>query len=206
VNPAARIDLLLPVVREVVDEAADDGVRLQARRWQRVVEDLRGGWLLQQQLAALARPLATDLALHEELRRHDVQPLADVFAHALHRLATFGRRATRFLGLDARVHARRCSGSARAWLTTLLVLGWGIAWASVRGAGPQGSKLLLEARLVGGEGLFEDIALLGGHAFGLGTELQAFSLASWNVMLSILASRHLMACACEPIRLACASM
>ena len=35
---------------------------------------------------------------------------------------------------------------------------------------------------------------------------QAFSLASWNVMLSILASRHLMPWACESIRLSSASM
>jgi hypothetical protein len=47
----------------VVDEAADGDVGLQARRWQRVVEDLGHGRLLQQQLAALADPLAADLAL-----------------------------------------------------------------------------------------------------------------------------------------------
>ena len=171
-HAAARIDLLLPVVREVVDEAADDGVGLQARRWQRVVEDLRGGGLLQQQLAALARPLATDLTLHKELRRHDVQPLADVFAHAHHRLAALGRRAVSVLGLDTRVHARQVLWQCFALgLATLLVLGWGIARGSVRGAGPQGSKLLFETGLVGSQGLFEDVTLLGVHAFGLGAEL-----------------------------------
>ena len=91
----------------MVDEAADDRVRLQARRWQRVVEDLGRGRLLHQQLAAPAGPLAADLPLHEELRRHDVQPLADVLAHAHHRLAALGRRAVRVLGLDALVHARQ---------------------------------------------------------------------------------------------------
>ena len=35
---------------------------------------------------------------------------------------------------------------------------------------------------------------------------QAFSRASWKVMLSIFASRHLMACTCESIRLSCSPM
>ena len=36
------------------------------------------------------------------MRRNDVQTLADVLAHAHHRLAAFWRRAVRVLGLDAR--------------------------------------------------------------------------------------------------------
>ena len=100
----------------MIHEAADDRVGLQARRWQRVVEDLRRGRLLHQELAALAGPLAADLALHEELRRNDVQPLADVLAHAHHRLAALGRRAVGVLGLDALVHARQVLPAVpRAW-------------------------------------------------------------------------------------------
>jgi hypothetical protein len=41
VHARTGVDLFLPVVRNVVDEAADQGVGLQARRWQRIVEDLR---------------------------------------------------------------------------------------------------------------------------------------------------------------------
>jgi hypothetical protein len=52
----------------------------------------------------------------------------------------------------------------------LLVLGCASAWGAVRGAALQGSELRLQARVVGGEGLFEDLALLGVHGFGLGTE------------------------------------
>ena len=48
VHSGARVDLLLPVVRDVIDVAADHRVGLQARRWQRVVEDLRGSGLLHQ--------------------------------------------------------------------------------------------------------------------------------------------------------------
>ena len=40
----------------------------------------------------------------------------------------------------------------------------------------------------------------------LAPNFQAFSRASWNVMLWILASRHLMACACESMRLLCSPM
>jgi len=50
----AGVDLLLPVVRHVVTEAADHGVRLQARRGQRVIEDLESSRLLHHQLAAAA--------------------------------------------------------------------------------------------------------------------------------------------------------
>ena len=64
-------------------------------------EDLRRGRLLHHQLAALASPLAPDLALHEELRRDDVKPLAHVLAHANHRLAAVWRRAVGVLGLNA---------------------------------------------------------------------------------------------------------
>jgi len=47
----------------VIDEAADHRVGLQARRWQRVVEDLGRSRLLHQDLAAPAGPLAANLAL-----------------------------------------------------------------------------------------------------------------------------------------------
>jgi hypothetical protein len=174
VHPGARVDLLLPVVRDVVHEAADDRVGLQARRGQRVVKDLRGGRLLHQELAAAAGPLAADLALHEELRRDDVQSLADVLAHAHHRLAAFGRWAMGVLGLDALLHARQMGrqwfalGLAFAVLLGLL-LGCAAASASL-----QGGELGLQAGLVSGQGFFEDVALLGVHGFSPGAELPGF--------------------------------
>ena len=73
---------------------------------------------------ALACPLAANLALHEELCRHDVLPLADVLAHAHDRLTALGRRARGVFRLDALVHARqvivnvasRCSSRPRQTL------------------------------------------------------------------------------------------
>src|SRR5665213_1933617 len=43
---------------------------------------------LHQGLAALAGPLAADVAMHEELSRNDVQALAHVFADTHHSLTT----------------------------------------------------------------------------------------------------------------------
>ena len=72
--------------------------------------------------------------------------------------------------LDALVHARQVLRQCLALgLAALLVLGCASAWGSVRGSALQGSELGFQARLVGGEGLLEDIALLGVHALGLGT-------------------------------------
>ena len=151
-------------------------LNLQARRWQCVVEDLRGGRLLDQQLAAFAGPLATNLALHEELRRNDVQAFADVLAHAHHRLTALGRRAVGVFRFDALVHARQV---LRQWLAFGLAAGLLVgctgAWGAVRGVSCGGAlqlrELGLQAGLVGGQRLLEDLALLGVHAFGLGTEL-----------------------------------
>jgi hypothetical protein len=106
--------------------------------------------------------------LHEELRRHDVQPLADVLAHAHHRLAALWRRAVGVFGLDALVHARQVCRQGFA----LGLAAWLLVWCSAAdGCGLQRGELGLQVGLVGGTGLFEQRALLGVHGFGLGTEL-----------------------------------
>jgi hypothetical protein len=83
----------------VIDEVADQRVSDQPGSRQTLVDDLRLHRLLHQQLAALAGPLATDVAVHEEFRRHDVQPLAHVLADAYHRFGALGCWAIRVLGL-----------------------------------------------------------------------------------------------------------
>jgi hypothetical protein len=155
----------------VVDEAADGRVGLQAGRWQRVVEDLGRGRLLHEQLAAPAGPLAADLPLHEELRRNDVQPLADVLAHAHHRLAALWRRAIRVFGLHALVHARQVRRQGLALGLAACLLVWcGAVFGRISGCGLQRGELGLQVGLVGGTGLVEQRALLGVHGFGPGAE------------------------------------
>jgi hypothetical protein len=77
VHAGPGVDDFLAVVRQVIDEAADQRVRHQPTGWDAAVDDLRISRLLQQALdalalAATARPLAVDVAVHEELCRHDV--------------------------------------------------------------------------------------------------------------------------------------
>ena len=92
-NAAAGIDLFLPVVRNVVNKAAHRGVRHQTGRGHAFVDDMRLYRFLHQALAALAGPLASDMAVHEELRRNNVQALAHVLANTHHGLAAAARRA-----------------------------------------------------------------------------------------------------------------
>ena len=73
--------------------------------------------------------------------------------------------------LDALLHARQvCRQCLALGLAALLVLGCAAAWGAVRDTALQGSELGLQARLVGGEGLLEDLALLGVHALAPGAE------------------------------------
>ena len=169
-HSSAGVDLLLPVVRHVVTEAADHGVRLQARRWQRIVEDLGCRWLLDHQLAAPASPFAPDLTLHEELRRHDIQTFADVLAHAHHGLAAFWGWTVGIFRLNTGVHTRQVWRQCFAFGLATCLLVW-CAPVLGRNTGLQGGQLRLQASLVSGQCLFEEGALLGTHALGLGTEL-----------------------------------
>ena len=110
-----------------------------------------------------------DLALHEELRRHDVEPLADVLAHAHHGLAAVWRRAVGVLGLDALVHAGQVCRQCFALGLAACLLVW---CGAANGCGRlQRGELGFETRLVGGTRFLEERALLGVHGFSLGAEL-----------------------------------
>jgi len=103
VNAGPGVDGLLAVVRQVIDEAADQRMCHQPAGGDAAVDDLGIGRLLHQAfdplaLAAATGPLAVDVAVHEELRRHDVQPFAHILADAGHRLAALRCRATGVLG------------------------------------------------------------------------------------------------------------
>ncbi len=107
--------------------------------------------------------------MHEELCRHDVQPFAHVLAYAHHRLAAFRRWAGGVLGLVMVFNTHQVFGQG-------LALGAAPRLGRCRirlcaGLGLQGFELGLQAGLVGGQRLLEQLALLGVHAFGLGREL-----------------------------------
>ena len=61
--------------------------RQQTWGWNALVDDLGGHGRGLDRLAARAGVLAADVAVYKELRRHAVELLADLFAHALERLA-----------------------------------------------------------------------------------------------------------------------
>ena len=152
----------------MIDKAAHQGVGHQPGSWHATVNDLWLGGLLYQELATPAGPLAVDVPMHEELGGHDVQPFADVFAHTLHGLA-----------------ARWCRAGGALWLVVVhnatQVIGQGLAprcaFGGIAGGcvarcdlALEGLNLGLQRSLVFGQRVFEDLALLGVHALGLGTE------------------------------------
>ena len=118
--------------------------------------------------------------MHEELGRHDIQPLAHVLAHTRHRLTALQRRAGGVLGLvtvfdaaqmlwqrlAARLPGRRLGRSRR--------LGQGLA---------QLGQLGLQAGLVLQQRVLEHLALLGIHRLGLGAELPALQACQLEVDL-----------------------
>src|SRR5207245_8679017 len=165
VHARAGVDALLPVVRDVVHEPADQHVRRKTRGGDTVVNDLGGCRLLHQELAALAHPLAPDLALQEELRRNDVQPLADVLADTNHCLAAGAARA---IGLHELIDPRKVRWQC---LALGLSFGWALLWRWLRcSLGLQRFQLRFEAGLIRGQRFLEDLALFGVHALGLRAE------------------------------------
>ena len=127
---------------------------------------------MHQGLAALAGPLAADAALHEKLSGDDVQSLAHVFADTHHGLAAVTGRALWFMVV----------------FYPFEVLGQGLAFGLAAGVGVcsvsrhrEGSlqhfELGLKIRLVGRHRFFKQLALLGIHAFGLGSKLPGLQAA-----------------------------
>ena len=165
----ARVDVFLPVVRQMVHEATHQDVRDQPRGRHALVDDLRRNRLLHQGLAALAGPFAADVAVYEELGRHDVELLGDVLADAYHRLAAIRRWAGGVLGLVPVLDASQVLGQH---LAPRLALGLlvGRRRRCLAALALQGQQLRLAAGLIFGESVLEHLALLGVHALGLGAE------------------------------------
>ena len=139
------------------------------------VDDLRIGRLLHQALdalalAAAASPLAIDVAVHEELRRNDVQSFADVLADAGHRLAAVRCRAVGVLGLVVVVDATQMVGQRLAARATRgrLELGLRLGQRSL-----QRGELRFEVGFVLQQRVLEHLPLIGRHGLALGAELPA---------------------------------
>ena len=96
--------------------------------------------------------------------------LGDVLADAHHRLAAIRRWAGGVLGLVPVLDASQVLGQH---LASRLALGLlvGRRRRCLAALALQGQQLRLQAGLVFGERLLEHLALLGVHAFGLGSEL-----------------------------------
>ncbi len=103
VHARSRVDRLLPVVRQVVNEAADQRVRHQPTGRDAAIDHVRFDGLLSDLLAAPAGPLAVDVPVHEELGRDDVELLADA--------PTCRSRTGSYMAVGDR-RPRRCASSA----------------------------------------------------------------------------------------------
>ena len=94
---------------------------------------------------------------------NDARLLADVLAHAHHRLAAI---AGGVLGLVTVLHALQVFGQGLAFGLAPRFNGSGLALRA--GLGLQGFELGLQAGLVGSQCFLEQLALLGVHPFGPG--------------------------------------
>ena len=173
VHARAGVDRLLPVVRNVVDEAAHQRVGDEPGSGHALVDHLRLDRRLHQDLAAPARPFAAHVMVDEELGRHDVELLGDVLADAHHGLAATRGWAGGALGFVLVLDAPQVLGQRLAtwWALGLLVVG---VCCLVAGLAQQGCELGLQTRLIFGKRLLEQMPLLGAHAFGLRFEFPCF--------------------------------
>ena len=130
-----------------------------------LVDDVGLNRLLHQSLAALARPLATNVAMYEEFSRHNVQLLAHIFANAHHGLAAIAGGVLWFVVV---LHTSQMFGQCLAFGLTRRRFASRLARRT--GFALQGIELRLKTCLIGRQRLFEQLPLLGVHALGLGTE------------------------------------
>jgi hypothetical protein len=180
VDAAACVDRLLAVVRQVVDAAADERVRDEAARRHAAFNQLRDGGRLPEDLAAAAGPFAVDVAVDEELGRHDVQALAHVLADARHRAAAAGLLAVSAVGLVAVLDAAQVLGQCLSAGVTRGGLRLGLAIVVGRGLQTHLLQLRAQARLVLGDRLGEEASLVGVHGLGLGAELPALEASEFE--------------------------
>ncbi len=169
----ACVDGLEPVVRQMVHEVADQGVRNETGGRHSALDDLRRCCLLHQALAAAARPFAVDVTVHEELCRDDVQALADVFADTRHgatarRVRAVGARRFVVMFFAPQVFGQRAA--TRFGFAVVTRAGWR------RSSAPGLVELGLQTGLILNQRFFEEPTLFGAHCLGLGAELPGLQL------------------------------
>jgi hypothetical protein len=155
-------------------------VRQQPAGGDAALDDLRHARGLLEHLAVPARPLAVDVAVHEELGRHDVQPLGDVFTDALHGPPAAVLLAVGAVGLVVVLDTAQMFGQciAAGLARRRLGLGAGGRCGGLSFAA-QPFELRAQAGLVLGQRLLEQAPLVGAHGLGLravGPALQARQL------------------------------
>ena len=153
----------------MIDKAADQRMGQQPGRRHALVDHLWPGELLHQCLTAAAGPLAPDVAVYEELGRHHVEPLTHVLTHAHHRLCTRRDWAERALWFSAMFDAAQVLGQGLVLRLDFSAAGRRRSrrWARLALQTLQRGQLGLQAGLVPGQRLLEQLALFGVHGFGL---------------------------------------
>jgi hypothetical protein len=159
--PSPLDDRFLAVQRQMVQVLGNQHMDPQVGRGQSLVDDVRRPWRLLDGLAALADPLAADVALHRAHARLEVQLLGHVLADALHWCAA---AAGGVLGLVA---------DLAEWQACRQLLALGDLLLTA-GLGQRGHRCDLGShrRQVAVQHLFQQAALLGAVGLGLGGELR----------------------------------
>lgn len=104
---------LLTIKRQMVSKLRNHDVGQQARSRNALVDHLRRHWSLDQCFAAVADPLATDMALHGEHARCVIELLADIFTDAFKSAATGAFGVVRFEMVSMRMIAAALEESLR---------------------------------------------------------------------------------------------
>lgn len=130
-----------------------------------LVNDVRGNRRLREGLALGARPFASDMPLHREDAGHIVQLLRHVLANALQLAAAAGRAAGGGIRLMANLAPGQVGWQRGAFGLLAPVLESGLGGLELRDLLGDGSQVTVEF-------FFQQVALLGTVALGLGRKLQ----------------------------------
>ena len=120
----SAVDPRKAVERQMILVLAQRDVREQAGARHAAVDDLDRAWRSDDRLLTLrARVLGSTMLFDTEVRRYELEHLADVVANATHRLATLGAGPVRIAELVGDDISRKVPRKRRALRLTLRALG-----------------------------------------------------------------------------------